>query len=70
MVVVAGKANNTSCLENGTLPIHAFRHRQAEKLLKLNLCQSYPVQVERYASVSPSWGIFTTDSLDDMTDEV
>jgi hypothetical protein len=35
----------------------------------MDLLGSYPVQVERYASLSPSWGIFTTDSLDDMTDE-
>jgi hypothetical protein len=68
LATIAGKVNNT-CIEKGTLPIQAFSNKQAEKPLKMDLLGSYPVQVERYASLSPSWGIFTTDSLDDMTDE-
>jgi hypothetical protein len=65
-----GKIKNASGLRNGTLFVETFTENQSNALLKASLLGSYPIQVERHVTLNSSWGDFSTNALDGLSDEV
>jgi hypothetical protein len=66
----AGKVKNVSRLRNGTLLIETRNDKQTELLLKANLLSSYPVEVDRHATLNSSRCVVNTNLLDGMSDEI
>jgi hypothetical protein len=51
------------------LLIETQNDKQAELLLKANLLESYPIQVERHVFLNSSEAVINTSSLDIMSDD-
>jgi hypothetical protein len=67
--LICGKVKNASRLRNGTLLVEVFAENQSSALWKASLLGSYPIQVERHASLNFSGGVFSTDALNSISDE-
>jgi hypothetical protein len=66
---ICGKVKNASRLRNGTLLVEAFTENQSNVLLNETLLGSYPIQVDRQASLNSFRGDVSSDALDELSDE-